>query len=142
MNYDTQMLQGICQSTQLGQNGIRAVIKKVRDPALQQVLSSQLGEYAAIHRQAQRLLKDRGQRAKRIPGVLLAFSRMEAGRNLAGGSSGSSIAERMIEQNKSLTRSILQNCGKHPLDPKVSTLSNRLLQTAQENIAQMSPFLS
>lgn len=137
MSYDTQMLQEICQSTQMGQNSIRAAIKKVRDPAMQQALSSQFGEYDAIRRQAQRLLQERGQRVRRIPGILLAISRIET-----GSSSAASIAERMIEHNKSTTRLILQNRSKPTLDPKVSTLSNRLLQTAQENIAQMMPFLS
>ena len=139
MNRDTQMLQRICQSAQLGQNDIRAVIKKVRNPAMQQALSSQLGEYAAIHHQAKRLLADRGQSEKRIPGILLAVSRMETGRRIAGKASACAIAEWMIENH---SRMILQSRGKLPLDPKVSTLSNRLLQTAQENIAQMTPFLS
>lgn len=139
MNYDTQMLQEICQSTQLGQNSVRAVIKKVRDPALQQALSSQLGEYAAIHRQAKRLLADRGQNEKRIPGILLAVSRMETGKRIDGKASVCAISKWMIEHN---SRMILQNRGRLPLDPKVSTLSNRLLQTAQENIAQLTPFLS
>ncbi len=137
MNHDTQMLQGICQSIQMGQNRIHAAIQKTRGPALQQALSSQLWEYAAIHRQAQRLLKDRGQKAKRIPKLLLAVSRMETGRKIPG--EDCAIAQWMIEDH---SRMLLQNHGKHPLDPKVSTLSNRLLQTAQENIAQMTPFLA
>ena len=142
MNHDTQMLQGICQSTQLGQNGIRAVIKEARDPALQQALASQLREYKTIHLQAQQLLKDRGQRAKRIPGMLLAFSRMETGMKLAENGSGSAIAQMMIEGNtRGMVQMIRQNRSVNALDPKVSTLSNRLLQTELANIEQMKPFL-
>jgi len=136
MNHDTQTLQGICQSTQMGQNSIRAAIKKVRSPALQQALSSQLWEYHTIHRQAQKLLQDRGQRAISIPRFLLTLSRLETGRKIP--EKDCAIAKWMIEDH---SRMLLQNRSKSPLDPKVSTLSNRLLQTAQENIAQMTPFL-
>lgn len=142
MNHDTQMLQGICQSTQLGQNGIRAVIKDARDPAMRQALSSQLREYETIHHQAQQLLQDRGQSAKKIPGMLLAFSRIETGRKIARSSSGSAIAELMIESNtRGMVQMIRQNRTGNALDPKVSTLSNRLLQTELANIEQMKLFL-
>ena len=142
MNQDAQMLQRICQSSQLGQNDIRAVIKEVRDPVMQQTLASQLREYETIHNQAKKLLTDRGQSAKKIPGIVLAFSRMGAGRKAARSCSGSAIAELLIQGNtRGMVQTIRQNRAQHALDPKVSTLSNRLLQTELANIEQMKPFL-
>lgn len=142
MNRDTQMLQNICQSTQLGQNSIRAVIKEARDHTMQQALASQLREYEAIHHQAQKLLTDRGQSVKKIPNMVLAFSRMGTGMKLARSGCASAIAELMIrDSTRGMVQSIRQNRSGHALDPKVSTLSNRLLQTELANIEQMKPFL-
>ena len=142
MNQDTQMLQQICKSTQMGQSGIRAVYEQAREPAMKQALASQLREYDAIHHQADRLLKDRGQTAARISGLVLSASRMGAQMKLAMDGSSSKIAEMMIEGNtKGMVKSMRQNRALHALDPKVSSLSNRLLQTELTNIEQMKPFL-
>ncbi|MBE7007391.1 MAG: hypothetical protein E7424_09675 [Ruminococcaceae bacterium] len=142
MNQDTQMLQQICKSTQMGQSGIRAVFTGAREPAMKQALASQLREYDAIHHQADRLLRDRGESAQRIPGLVLAASRMGAQMRLARDGSSSKIAEMMIEGNtKGMVKSMRQNRALHALDPKVSNLSNRLLQTELTNIEQMKPFL-
>ena len=142
MNHDTQMLQGICKSTEMGQSGIRSVMKSAKDPAMQRALASQLREYDAIHHQADRLLQGRGESAKRIPGMAIAFSRMSAGMKMARDSSSSAIAEMMIQGNtKGMVKSMRQNRALHALDPKVSGLNNRLLQTELSNIEQMKAFL-
>lgn len=137
MDHDVKILQDICQNAQRGQNDIHAAMKKAGDPAMQEALSSQLWEYEAIHRQAQRLLTDRAKDEKKIPAILLTLSRMDAGRKIEG--PNSNIAKWMIENH---SRMLQQNRSIPPLDPKVSTLSNRLLQTAQETIRQMQSFLS
>ena len=137
MDHDVRMLQELCLSTQWRKNDIRAAIKKAGDPAMRQALSSQLREYETIHRQALRLLTDRGSDEKKIPAFLLTLSRMGAGRKLEG--EPSSIAKWMIEHH---ARMLPQHRGKLPLDPKVSTLSNRLLQTELETMEQMQSFLS
>ena len=142
MNHDTQMLQGICKSTEMGQSGIRSVMKSAKDPALQRALASQLREYDAIHHQADRLLQGRGESPKRIPGMAIAFSRMSTGMKMAMDSSSSAIAEMMIEGNtKGMVKSMRQNRALTILDPKVSGLNNRLLQTELSNIEQMKSFL-
>lgn len=137
MDHDVKTLLELCQSAQWDQNDIRAAMTKADDPTMQEVLSSQLPEYEAIRHQAQRLLSDRAQNEKRIPSLLLTFSRMSVGRNMAGDSSA--IAKWITEHH---ARMLPQGRGKLPLDPKVVTLSNRLLQTEQETIRQMQPFLS
>ena len=142
MNQDTQLLQGICKSTEMGQSGIRSVMKAAKDPAMQRALASQLREYDAIHHQADRLLRDRGEAVRRIPGPVLTFSKMSAGMKMAMDSSSSAIAGMMIEGNtKGMVKSMRQNRTMRALDPKVSSLSNRLLQTELSNIEQMKAFL-
>ena len=142
MNHDTQMLQGICKSTEMGQSGIRSVMRSAKDPAMQRALASQLREYDAIHNQADRLLRDRGESAQRIPGMALTFSRMSAGMKMAMDSSSSAIAGMMIQGNtKGMVKSMRQNRALTILDPKVSGLNNRLLQTELSNIEQMKSFL-
>ena len=142
MNQDTKLLQSICKSTEMGQSGIRAVMKAARDPAMQRALSSQLREYDAIHHQADRLLHDRNETARRIPGLALSFSRLSAGMKMARDSSSSAIAAMMIQGNtKGMVKSMRENRTLRALDPKVSSLSNRLLQTELSNIEQMKSFL-
>jgi len=142
MNQDTQVLRQICKSTQMGQSGIRAIMKRAQEPAMQQALSSQLREYDAIHHQADRLLQDRGQSAPRIPALVAKASRIGSHVKTKRNGSSSSIAEMMIQGNtKGMVKSIRQNREYHALDPKVSSLSNRLLQTELANIEQMKPFL-
>ena len=142
MNQDTQMLQQICKSTQMGQSGIRSVMERAKEPAMKRALASQLREYDAIHSQADRLLRDRGESAQRIPAFTLSMSRMGAQMQLAMDRTSSKIAEMMIEGNtKGMVKSMRQNRALHALDPKVSSLSNRLLQTELANIEQMKPFL-
>ena len=142
MNHDTQMLQGICKSTEMGQSGIRSVMERAKEPAMKRALASQLREYDAIHHQADRLLRDRGESAQRIPGMALTFSRMSAGMKMAMDSSSSAIAAMMIQGNtKGMVKSMRQNRALTILDPKVSGLNNRLLQTELSNIEQMKSFL-
>ena len=142
MNQDTQMLQQICKSTQMGQSGIRTVMASAKEPAMKQALASQLREYDAIHHQADRLLHDRGESAQGVGSLALSFSRMGTQMKLARDASSSKIAEMMIEGNtKGMVKSMRQNRSLHALDPKVSSLSNRLLQTEIANIEQMKPFL-
>lgn len=137
MDDDVKMLQEICQSTQWRKNDIRTAMKKAGDPAMRQVLSSQLREYETIRRQALRLLSDRGSDVKKISPLLLTLTRVGAGRKMEGKTPA--IAKWMIEHH---ARMFPQSRGKLPVDPKVSTLSNRLLQTELETMGQMQSFLS
>lgn len=142
MNQDKQVLRQICKMTEIGQCGIRAVMDSAQEPALRQALNAQLREYDAIHHQADKLLADRGERAPRIP--VLAQMVRRAGHRLHTGRYGSSsaIAERMISGNtRGMVQSIRESRACHVLDPKISGLSNRLLQTELANIEQMKPFL-
>ena len=142
MNQDMQALQEICKSTQMGQDGIRTVMKGAKEPAMQQALASQLREYDAIHHQADKLLKNRGETAKQIPGMVLNFSRMGAQMKMKMDGSSSKIAEMMIEGNtKGMVKAMRQSRQGQVLDPKISSLNHRLLQTELANIEQMKGFL-
>lgn len=142
MNQDTKLLQSICKSTEMGRSGIRSVMKSARDPAMQRALSSQLREYDAIHYQADRMLHDRNETARHVSGLALSFSRLSAGMKMARDSSSSAIAGMMIQGNtKGMVNRMRENRTLRALDPKVSSLSNRLLQTELSNIEQMKSFL-
>ena len=61
---------------------------------------------------------------------------------MAMDSSSSAIAGMMIQGNtKGMVKSMRQNRALTILDPKVSGLNNRLLQTELSNIEQMKSFL-
>lgn len=142
MDQDKQVLRRICKATELGQSGIRAVMKSAQEPAMRQALGAQLREYDAIHRQADKLLADRGESAPRIPKLVQKVTAVGRHVNTRRYGSSSAIAEMMIEGNtKGMVKSIRENRAYHALDPKVSGLGNRLLQTELTNIEQMKPFL-
>lgn len=142
MNQDKQVLRQICKKTEMGQSGIRAVLKRAQEPAMVKALDSQLREYDAIHHQADRLLSERGESAPRIPHLTKLAARMGQRMHTGRYGSSSTIAGMMIEGNtRGMVQSIREGREYHALDPKVSGLSNRLLQTELANIEQMKPFL-
>ncbi len=142
MNQDTKLLRQIYHNTEIGKSGLRAAMKVTRDPSMQRALTDQLWEYEAIRAQAGRLLKDRGTPAKKIPELLSALTRTRAEGFLVRGRDASGIAERIIHNStQGMVRSIRQNRSAPVLDPKVSSLSNRLLQTELAGIEQMKAFL-
>ena len=143
MNNDTQMLNSIRKTTEMGAYGIRTVMEETGVPNLYQELKDQLAEYEKIYDEADSLLRDRGGKAENINPMAKMGSMVSSKMKIRMSKNpNAKVAELMMQGNtKGMIKSIHNNRTMGVLDPKVSNLSNRLLQTEQSNIDTLKTYL-
>lgn len=139
---ETQLLNHIYQTAEMGQDGIRSVLKYAGDPTLADALNGQLTEYQKLQNSAGAMLHQRGEPPKGI-GVMAKMSSeaMAAVKTLAD-HSVSNIAAMMIQGNTmGVTKSLrtLRSCDLK--DERVRDLAHKLLKTERANIEEMKKFL-
>lgn len=139
---ENQLLNHIYQTAQMGQDGIRTVLKYAQEPHLVQVLNRQLVEYQSLQNSAGSLLHARGETPKGIgPMAKLSSEAMTAMKSLTD-PSATNLAEMMIQgSTMGVTKSLrtLRDCDLK--DEQVRDLANQLLRTEQANIEEMKGFL-
>lgn len=140
---DVAMLNSIRQTTQMGCYGIQTVLNETANRELRSALRQQHAEYEELFSQADRLLRDRGGKAKNINPMAKYGSAMASKMRVRSSVDPTSkIAELMLQGNtRGMIKSMQHIRSMGVLDPKVSSLSNRLLQTEQANIDQMKRYL-
>lgn len=143
MQNDCKMLNEIRKTTQMGCYGIKTVLPQSRNEALTEALHRQYSEYTRIYAEADRLLHLRGGREKNLnPMAKYAGAMTSMLRARTSSDPSAKIAEMMIQGNtRGMIKSIHNGRTLTPLDPKVSALSNRLLQIEQANVDQMKQYL-
>lgn len=143
MTNDIEMLNSIRKSTEMGIYGIQTVMEETADTSLCRELSNQLEEYERIYEEADDLLRDRGGKAKNVNPMAKLGSSLSAKMKIRMAKDpGAKVAELMVQGNtKGMIKSIHNNRTLPVLDPKVSTLSTRLLQTEQSNIDTLKTYL-
>lgn len=143
MQNDISMLNSIRKTTQMGCYGIQTVLDETEDHEIREALRSQLAEYENIYSEADRLLREREGRVKNVSPLARYGSAMSAKMKVRMSDDPTSkIAELMLQGNtRGMIKSVQNIRSMGLLDPKVSGLSNRLLQTEQANIDQMKGFL-
>ena len=137
------MLNSIRRSTQMGCYGIKSVMNETVNRDFRNALRSQLNESESIYSEADRLLRERGGKAHNIGPVARYGSMLSAKMRVRTSLDPTAkIAEMMLEGNtRGMIKSMQNIRTMGVLDPKVSTLSRRLLQTEQANCNQMKQFL-
>ena len=139
---ENQLLNHIYQTAEMGQDGIRTVLKYADEPGLVRVLNSQLEEYQRIQNTAGAMLHARGEPPKGIgPMAKLSSEAMTAVKSLTD-PSATNIAEMMIQgSTMGVSKSLrtLRDCDLK--DDGVRDLANRLLETQEANIEEMKRFL-
>ena len=143
MTNDLDMLNSIRKSTEMGIHGIECVMEETADPQLYNELQNQKQEYERIFEEADTLLQDRGGKAEKVNAMAKLGSSMSAKMKIRMAKNpNAKIAELMLEGNtKGMIKSIHNNRTMGVLDPKVSSLSHRLLQTEQSNIDNLKGYL-
>lgn len=143
MQNDIHMLNSIRKTTQMGCFGIQAVLDEAKNPAFHNALQAQLTEYDCIYEEADRLLRERNGKVQNVhPLAKLGSTINSKLRAKRSEDTTSKIAEMMLQGNtRGMIKSMQNIRSMGVLDPKVSSLSNRLLQTEQANIDQMKQFL-
>lgn len=141
--YDSKsVLDGLISNVQMGQTGIRSVLDRAVRTDLRRDLHDQLAEYDTVETKAHSIAQARGWELKEVNPAIKAMSNMIARAKLTVGRPDSKIAAMMIQGN---TRGMIlglkdmHRCKN--LDPEVESLSKKLLEIEQSNIAQMQGYL-
>ncbi len=139
---DTELLGYIRETALMGHDGIDAVMKYAHCKPLQQALLQQKAEYGELCNTATDLLKQRGGTPEPLPmGSKMGLTMNKAMQKFSPPST-SKIAEMMISGNtRGIIKSIQHSRQYLGKDKTVTELGQKLLETEQNNIEQMKPFL-
>ena len=142
MKNNKDILGSVLKTAQMGQTGIRSVIKQNPGPELENALREQLSEYNAIEQEAYDIAEARGWKLKELSSASKIMSDMMSRSILMYDHNDSRMAAMMIQGNtkgmiKSL-KDIHQFCAQ---DDKIQTLSQKLLDCENANIRQMQNYL-
>ena len=139
---DTELLNHVYQSAEMGREGIQSVLKYAEDPKLSQALRRQMEEYKQIQDSSAHMLRERGEEPEGISPMVKASSQVMTAMKTMADHSATKIAEMMIQGNTmGVTKSLRVIHDYSMKDERVSDLANKLLETEQNNIEQMKPFL-
>ena len=143
MTNEVSMLNSIRRTTEMGCYGIKGVLNETANREFRGALRSQYDEYAQIYEEADRLLRERGGRIKDLNPMAKYGSVMSSKiRVRASSDPTAKIAELMLQGNtRGMIKSMHDIRTMGNLEPRVASLSRRLLQTEQNNINQMKQYL-
>ena len=137
------MLNAIRQTTEMGCYGIKSVLNETANREFRGALRAQYDEYAQIYEEADRLIRERGGRIKDLNPMAKYGSAMSSKMRVrASIDPTAKIAELMLQGNtRGMIKSMHDIRTMGTLEPRVASLSRRLLQTEQNNINQMKHYL-
>lgn len=142
MKTSQDMLSSILKTTQMGQIGIRSVLRAPMSDNLRQALHSQLKEYDCIETQAHKIAKAKGWELSELNSAVRFMSNAMSSAKLSFGCNDSKVAAMMVQGN---TRGVIKGLKNehryYDRDQQVSQLSEKLLNCENENIIQMEEFL-
>jgi hypothetical protein len=139
---DTDLLNHIRQTTEMGQEGIDMVMEYADYKPLRSALQDQKTEYGKIYRAADTMLRSRGEEPKEVSRIAKLSSEFSSSLKTMYNHSTSKIAEMMIQGNtRGMTKSLQCLDQYDNGDHEVQALAEKLLRTEEANIEQMKPFL-
>lgn len=142
MKGSKDLLSSILKTTQMGQIGIRSVLKTPLRAGLRTALKSQLQEYDSIEQEAQAIASSRGWVLEELDPAIKGMTNVMTRSRLAFGNADSKAAAMMIQGNTRGMIKGLKNLHQfNHSDERVSVLSQKLLDCEVANIRQMQGFL-
>lgn len=139
---ETQLLNHIYQTAEMGQDGILSVMKYANEPKLLSALNAQMTEYRKLQDSAAEMMRARKVEPKGISSMVKVGSEMMSAMKTMTDHSATKIAEMMIQgSTMGVTKSIrtIRDCELK--DERVKDLADKLLKTEEANIEQMKQFL-
>lgn len=139
---DTELLGYIRETSLMGHDGIDAVLRYASCKPLKQALMQQKAEYGELCSAATTMLKQRGGTPEPLPmGSKMGLAMNKTMQRFSPPSTAK-IAEQMITGNtRGVIKSIQHDRRYLGKDEAVAALSQKLLETEQNNIEQMKRFL-
>ena len=139
---DTDLLNHIHQTTEMGQRGIDMVMDYVESASLRDALQQQRTEYGSIYRTADTMLRSRNVQPEKLNAFAKLSTEISSSMQTMADHSESKIAEMMIQGNtKGMTKSIQCLNDYSGTSTEVKSLAQKLLKTEEANIKQMKAFL-
>ena len=139
---ETQLLNHIYQTAEMGCDGIRSVLPYANEPGLTEALNRQYAEYQKLQNSAGAMLCQRGREPKGIGAMAKMGSEAMSAMKTMMDHSATKIAEMMIQgSTMGVTKSLrtIRDCDLH--DERVKDLADKLLKTEDANIKEMKKFL-
>lgn len=142
MKGSKDILSSVLKTTQMGQIGIRSILKTPLRAGLRTELNSQLKEYDAIEQEAHGIALARGWKLKELDPAIKGMTNVMTRSKLSFGDADSKAAAMMIHGN---TRGIIKgykNLNQFPpSDQRVSDLAYKLIDFEETNNRQLQGFL-
>lgn len=139
---ESELLQYIYKTTDMGCKGIQSVLDRVKDTSLKTALEGQYQEYETLRTEAYDLLRSHDIDAKGVSPVAKASSEIMSSGKLLFDDSASKIAEMTIQgNNMGITKTIKHLHDYGGKDDSVKSLAKKLLSTEEANVKQMEQFL-
>lgn len=142
MKNSKDLLASVLKTTQMGQIGIRSVLKNPIRATLKTALKSQLEEYDAIEKEALSIAAKKGWELSDLDPAIKSMTDIMVKTKLYFGDMDSKAAELMIQGN---TRGMIKGLKNlHQInnsDQQISLLTQKLINCEEENIRQMQGFL-
>ena len=142
MYKEDELLNHVHQTTEMGREGILAVMKYAKEESFRQALQQQLTEYEKLNSVCDDMLQKRGKQPEEVNPVAKVSSQLMSSMKLMNDRSTSKIAEMMIQGNTmGMTKSLQHLHDYQGEDERVRDLADKLLKTEESNITQMKKFL-
>ena len=142
MKDSKEVLTSILKTTQMGQVGIRSVLRATLKDDLRSNLQLQLKEYDEIEREAQSIASSRGWVLEELDPTVKLMSGFMTRSRLTFGNVDSKAAAMMITgTTKGIIKGIKNNHHSKCNDDRIEQLSQKLLDCENANIRQMQRFL-
>ena len=142
MMNEEKFLTSMLHTVQMGQTGIRSVMKNAVGAQLKTELKAQLKEYDAIEQEAHGIALSRGWELKELDPAIKGMTNMMTISRLSFGNTDSKAAKMMIQGN---TRGIIKgykNLNQFPpSDQRVANLAQKLIDYEETNNHQLQGFL-
>ena len=142
MKTNKDILGSLLKTTQMGQTGIRSVLKMGPGDQLQKALKDQLSEYDAIESEALQIAENRGWELPQLPGYAKVMADTMSRAKLLPKRNDSAMAAMMIRGSmRGVIKGLKNDHRYQDRDPGIEALSNRLLDCENKNVRQMERFL-
>lgn len=142
MKDSKDLLGSVLKTTQMGQIGIRSVLKNPIRATLKTALKSQLDEYDAIEKEALSIATAKGWKLEDLDPAIKSMTDIMVKTKLYFGDMDSKAAALMIQGNtRGMIKSLKNLHHINNSDQRISKLTQKLLDCEEENIRQMQGFL-
>lgn len=138
---ETELLQYVYKTADMGVEGINAVLDYADNQELKKVLRDQKSEYVRYREKAGKMLEARDENLTGANPIAKVSSYAMATGKLMMDRSASKIAEMTIQGNSMGVSKTIKHLHQYPEHDDARKLTEELLATEKANIEQLKPFL-